>query len=85
VAILCPDYTVLQEPDHNGPTPQRLAQNLKKAIASVNAQVSPHKQISRYLLATHGFPKTKNGDLQREAVAATYLQDYRNDQSSSNA
>ena len=76
VAILCPDYESLRQMDHNALTPERLEWNLKRAIASVNAQLSPHKQISLHLISTQGLPKNKGGRLQRNAIAALYREAY---------
>ena len=76
VAILHPDYEMLSHLDHTPMTPERLEQYLVKAIASVNAQLSPHKQIALHLTATGDFPKGKNGRLQRDAVASRYKENY---------
>ena len=76
VAILHPDYEMLSHLDHTPMTPERLEQYLVKAIASVNAQLSPYKQLSMHLLCGENFPKHKNGSLQREAIASRYKENY---------
>ena len=76
LAILCPDYEALRQWDHEVLTPERLEWNLKRAIASVNAQLSPHKQISMHLVSSQALPKNKNGRDQRRATAALYREEY---------
>ena len=76
VAMLYPNEAHMKEVYGNRFSSEQLRLELRKAVARVNAAVSPHKRIRDLLIRTEPFPKNTSGKICREGLAEEAFGEY---------